>query len=134
MSLHVRLRVAREEYAMPVEHVLEVADLGQVRVVPGSQPALIGVWKLRSQILPVVDLALLLQIPRTVQPSRLLVAEAGHRRAGFAIDDVSGVGLLGDSMQETESELLIGAVLDGDGLIGVIDVPRIFDSLEQTWQ
>jgi purine-binding chemotaxis protein CheW len=134
MTLYVRLRVAREEYAMPVEHVLEVADLGQVRVVPGSRPALIGVWNLRSQILPVVDLALLLRIPRTVQPSRLLVARAGHRRAGFAIDDVSGVGLLADSMQETESELLIGAALDGDGLIGVIDVPRVFDSLEQAWQ
>jgi purine-binding chemotaxis protein CheW len=134
MTLYVRLRVAREEYAMPVEHVLEVADLGQVRVVPGSRPALIGVWNLRSQILPVVDLALLLRIPRTVQPSRLLVASAGHRRAGFAIDDVSGVGLLADSMQETESELLIGAALDGDGLIGVIDVPRVFDSLEQAWQ
>jgi purine-binding chemotaxis protein CheW len=134
MTLYVRLRVAREEYAMPVEHVLEVADLGQVRVVPGSRPALIGVWNLRSQILPVVDLALLLRIPRTVQPSRLLVARAGHRRAGFAIDDVSGVGLLADSMQETESELLIGAALDGDGVIGVIDVPRVFDSLEQAWQ
>lgn len=119
---------------MPVEHVLEVADLGQVRVVPGSQPALVGVWNLRSQILPVVDLALLLHIPRTVQPSRLLVAEAGNRRAGFAIDDVSGVGLLGDSMQETESELLIGAALDGAGLIGVIDVPRVFDSLDQARQ
>ncbi len=131
MSVQVRLRVASEAYAMPVEHVLEVADLGQVRAVPGSRPELLGVRNLRGQILPVVDLALLLEIPRTTPPRRLLVAEAGDRRAGFAIDEVSGVGELADPGEKTESGLLVGATFDDGDLIGVIDVPRLFDSLEQ---
>ncbi len=131
MSVHVRLRVASEAYAMPVEHVLEVADLGQVRAVPRSRPELLGVRNLRGQVLPVVDLALLFGIPRTVPPGRMIVAEAGGRRAGFAIDEVSGVGELGDPAEETESDLLVGAALGGGDLIGVIDVPRVFDSLEQ---
>ena len=76
MSVHVRLRVASEAYAIPVEHVLEIADLGQVRAVPGARPELLGVRNLRGQILPVSDLARLLEIPRTVPPGRLLVAEA----------------------------------------------------------
>jgi chemotaxis signal transduction protein len=131
VSVHVRLRVASEAYAMPVEHVLEVADLGQVRAVPRSRPELLGVRNLRGQVLPVVDLALLFGIPRTVPPGRMIVAEAGGRRAGFAIDEVSGVGELGDPAEETESDLLVGAALGGGDLIGVIDVPRVFDSLEQ---
>ena len=131
MSVHVRLRVASEAYAMPVEHVLEVADLGQVRAVPRSRPELLGVRNLRGQVLPVVDLALLFGIPRTVPPGRMIVAEAGGHRAGFAIDEVSGVGELGDPAEETESDLLVGAALGGGDLIGVIDVPRVFDSLEQ---
>jgi chemotaxis signal transduction protein len=61
----------------------------------------------------------------------MIVAEAGGRRAGFAIDEVSGVGELGDPAEETESDLLVGAALGGGDLIGVIDVPRVFDSLEQ---
>ena len=131
MSVQVRMRVASETYAMPVEHVLEVADLGQVRAVPGARPELLGVRNLRGRILPVVDLALLLQIPRTAPPGRLLVAEAGGRRAGFAIDEVSEVGELPDPAEETESGLLVGALFGEGDLIGVIDVPRVFDALVQ---
>ena len=130
MSVYVRLRVGSEAYAMPVEHVREVVGLGEVAVVPGSRPEMLGVRNLRGQILPVVDLALLLGIDVTAPPTRLLVAEAGGRAAGFAIDAVSEVGELQDPTEEAESDLLIGATLAGGDLIGLIDVPRVFDSLE----
>jgi purine-binding chemotaxis protein CheW len=132
VSVHVRLRVASETYAMPVEFVLEVAELGELAPVPRSRPEMLGVWNLRGQILPVVDLALLLGIPRSAPPRRLLVAEAGGRQAGFAIDAVSAVGELADPAEEAESDLLVGATLAGGELIGVIDVPRVFDSLTRT--
>jgi purine-binding chemotaxis protein CheW len=130
VSVYVRLRVGSEAYAMPVEHVREVVGLGEVAVVPGSRPEMLGVRNLRGQILPVVDLALLLGIDVTAPPTRLLVAEAGGRAAGFAIDAVSEVGELQDPTEEAESDLLIGATLAGGDLIGLIDVPRVFDSLE----
>jgi purine-binding chemotaxis protein CheW len=129
---YVRLRVASEAYAMPVEHVLEVGGLGPVTAVPGAPPAMLGVLNLRGQILPVVDLALLLGIPRTSPPERLLVAESGGRQAGFAIDEVQWVGELPGPAQETESDLLLGATLADGGLIGLIDMPRVFDSLAGT--
>lgn len=131
MSVHVRLRVSSEAYAIAVEHVREVAELGQVRAVPGAPRELIGVRNLRGQILPVVDLAPVFGIARTVPPGRLLVVAAGGRRAGFAIDAVSGVGELRDPTEETESDLLTGATLDGGDLIGVISVTRVLDSLER---
>jgi chemotaxis signal transduction protein len=126
----VRLRIASETYAMPVENVLEVADMGQVRAVPRARPELLGIWNRRGRILPVVDLAQLLGITQTSPPGRVLIAEAQGRQAGFAIDDVSEVGELGDPAEETESELLVGATLADGDLVGVIDVPRAFDSLE----
>ena len=134
MSLYVRLRVASEDYAMPVEHVLQVAPLGDVTAVPGSPPQLLGVRNMRGQILPVVDLALLLRVPRTAPPTRLLVAEAGGRQAGFAIDQVSEVGELADPTEETDSDLLVGAALVGGDLIGIIDVTKVFAALEQVPQ
>lgn len=114
---------------MPVQHVLEVAGFRAVTAVPGSQPEVLGILNLRGQILPVVDLALLLGIPRTGPPQRLLVAESAGRQAGFALDEVRWVGELADPDQETESDLLVGATLTGAELIGVIDVPHVFDSL-----
>lgn len=119
---------------MPVGHVLEVTDVGRVWAVPRTRPELLGVQNLRGQILPVVDIAALLRVLRTAPPGRLLVAEAGGRRAGFTIDDVSGVGLLAEPTMESDSDLLLGTALDGDDLVGVIDVPRLFDALQQVGQ
>lgn len=134
MNTQVRLKVAAEMYAVPVEHVLEVTDLGHVTVVPGSHPEMLGVRNLRGQVLPVVDLALLLRVQRTEPARRLLVAEAAGRQAGFAIDEASDVGEMPEPTEEAESTLLRGAVLTGGNLIGIIDVPRVFDHLERTIQ
>jgi len=130
VRVYVRLRIASESYAMPVEHVLEVADIGLVRTVPRARPELLGVWNRRGRILPVVDLAQLLGITRTAAPGRVIVAETGGQQACFVIDDVSDVGELGGLAEETESDLLTGAMLADGDLVGVIDVPRVFASLE----
>jgi len=115
---------------MPVENVLEVAAIGKVTVLPGSPAEVLGVRSLRGQILPVIDLGVLLGSPG-VKPARLLVAEAGDRKAGFAVDEVCDVGRLPDPTEETDSGLLRGALLDGGDLVGVIDVPAVFDVLER---
>ena len=131
MSVHVRLRVGRETYALPVEHVLEVAELGEVTPVPGAQRAVLGVRNLRGQILPIVDLATVFGIESSGRPERVVVAESDGLRAGFAIDEVSDIEQLPDSVDETESDLLVGAALTNDELVGVVDVQRLFRSLEQ---
>jgi purine-binding chemotaxis protein CheW len=132
MGSYVRVRVAGEAYAMPVEHVLAVAELDQVRSVPGSRPEVLGIKSVRGQILPIVDPARIFAVPRTAPPGRLLVAEALGFRVGFAIDDVTGIGELREPDEETESGLLSGAILDDGELVGVVDVPRVFESLDGT--
>ena len=119
-----------KRYAMPVEHVLEVADLGLVSAVPRARPELLGVWNRRGRILPVVRPRAASRDHADRAAARVLVAEAGGRQACFAIDDVSDVGELGDPAEETESDLLAGATLADGDLVGVIDVPRVFASLE----
>jgi purine-binding chemotaxis protein CheW len=131
-GIHVRLRVGAERYALPVDHVLEVAELGEIAPVPGTQGAVLGVRNLHGEVVPVFDLAAIFGIGRQDPPQRLLVAEQGGRRAGFAVDDVSDVDELADAVEETESELLSGAVVAADGLVGIIDVERLFSSLERT--
>ena len=136
MRSYVRLTVAAEAYAVPVEHVLEAAELGQVRAVPGARRELLGVRNLRGRILPVVDLAAVLGVRagarRVAPPRRLLVTEAREFQAGFAVDEVSGIGSLGEPAEltpDTRPGLLLGATLSGGELIGVVDVPGVFDSL-----
>ncbi len=105
--------------------------MGTVTVLPGAPAEVLGLRGLRGQILPVIDLGLLLGNPGKASPTHLVVAEAGARRAGFAVDQVNDVASLPEPTEETDSKLLRGGLLDGDELVGVIDVPAIFDVLEQ---
>lgn len=131
MSVHVRLRVGAESYALPVEHVLEVAELGEITPVPGSPRAVLGVRNLRGEVLPVFDLAAVFGIERDGGAARLLVAEHDGKRAGFAIDEVTDVGELSAPAEETESQFLRGATLDEGELVGVVDVQRVFAALQE---
>lgn len=134
MTTYVQVRVASEAYAMPVEHVVEIARLGAITAVAGAPPELLGVLSIRGQILPVVDLARLLGLERPGRPRHLVVAESGGVPAGLAIDEVTEVGELPEPTAATESELLTGAVLTDGNLIGVIDVPAVFRRLERSGQ
>ena len=125
-AVHVRVRLGGESYALAVEHVLEVAQLGKLSPVPGAHGSLLGVRNLRGDVLPVFDLASVLGIKGHSLPQCLLVTEQGSLRAGFAIDEVTDVGTLPPVTEETQSSLLAGAALDESGLIGVVDVERLF--------
>jgi purine-binding chemotaxis protein CheW len=145
MSVHVRLTVAGEAYAVPVGSVLEVVPLGEVTDVPGSRAELLGVLNLRGQILAVADLAPILGLGRTAEAGRttaaepagrpaglvMMIAESAGRQAGFVIDEVSEVGEVADPTEPTESPVLAGATLAGGELIGVIDLDRVFDALAE---
>ena len=131
MAAYVRIRVAAEAYAVPVGHVLEVAELGTVTAVPGAPALILGLRSLRGQLLPVIDLAAMLGLTRSAPPARLLVVEAAGQRAGFAVDEVTEVGEIPEPAEETRSSLLAGATLTGGELIGVLDVPRVFGALGQ---
>ena len=132
MPAYLRLRIGAEAYAVPVEFVREVFELGRVEAVPGARPEILGVRNVRGQILPVAELAPLLGLARAAPPGRLLLAEAGGRQAGFAVDEVGGVSELPALTEETQSGLLTGATFADGELTGVIDMPRVFATLEGT--
>jgi purine-binding chemotaxis protein CheW len=127
--LHVRVRVADEHYALPVADVLEVAELGDVTPVPGAGAAVLGVRNLRGQVLPVVDLATVFELPASA-PERIVIAERGGLRAGLAVDAVDGVEQLPEASEEVDSRHLVGAALAGGALVGVIDVESVLDGVE----
>ena len=125
----VRVRVGSESYAVAVENVTEVAELGKLTPIAGAHRSVLGVQNLRGEVLPVFDLAAVLEITGDALPQCLLVAEHGSLRAGFAVDEVTDVGPLPPASEETQSNLLAGAVLDETGLVGVVDVQRVFAAL-----
>lgn len=131
MATYTLLRVAAETYAVPVGNTVEIASLGDLTAVPGSRKEILGVRNLRGQILPVIDLALVLGLSTPVPPKRLLVAEAAGVKACFAIEEVTDVTELPDPVQGAEQDFLLGTMVHDGEPLAVIDVPRLFRSLQQ---
>jgi purine-binding chemotaxis protein CheW len=127
VAVYLRFDVAGEVYAMPIANVIEVAALGQVVAIPRAPGQILGVRLLHGFILAVVDLAAVLRLERSTPPARLLVAAVGDLRVGFAVDDVTGVTELPEATEESESPVLLGAVLADGALIGLIDVARAIE-------
>ncbi len=130
-DVHVKLRVGREAYALPVENVREVAELSGLAGVPGTGKAVLGVLNSHGQVLPVFDFAAVIGIGRDGDASRIVVAEHGGRLAALAVDEVTNVSDLGPEQEAAELGFLRCAVLEDGQLVGVVDVERMFESLER---
>jgi purine-binding chemotaxis protein CheW len=126
-GVHVRVRVAEEHYALPVDRVLEVAELGDLTPVPGAPAQIIGVRNLRGQVIPVIALATLLGLPGA-EPERIVVAEAGERRAGLAVDAIVDVSELPGASEQVDSPYLTGAALVDGVLVGMLDADAVLSS------
>ena len=130
-GLHVRVRTANEQYALRVDEVLEVAELGEITPVPGASPSVMGVRNLRGQVVPVLNLARVLDVPESPAPQRIVIAEDSDRKAGLAVDEVIGVEELPEPSEEVASPHVVGAALAEGSLVGVVDVPSILDAIER---
>jgi purine-binding chemotaxis protein CheW len=126
--VHVRVRIGPEDYALPVESVTEVAELGDVTPVPGAHAAVLGARNLHGQVLPVIDMAAVFGLS-SGSPNCLVVADHDGRRAGLAVDAVAGVGPLPDVSEEADSKHLVGATLIDASLVGVVDVRSVLDAV-----
>jgi purine-binding chemotaxis protein CheW len=126
--MHLRIRLGAEHYALDLEHVLEVVELGDVTPVPGAGATVIGLRNLRGEILPALDLSAMLGVAGgTAQRSLVVVAE-GDRRAGLAVDEAIDLSELPEASAPVDSLLIRGGVIVEGALVGVVDVPAVLGS------
>ena len=87
-------RLGQDEFALPVEAVVEVARApDRVTRVPKAPKFLAGVINLRGAVVPVIDQRQRFDMPRLEQGDgrRLVVVQTGRHRAGLIVDRVSEV-------------------------------------------
>jgi purine-binding chemotaxis protein CheW len=129
-TVHVRVRAGAEDYALPVESVLEVAEHGNVAPVPGASAEVLGVRNLRGQVIPVLDLAAVFGLADDAPFERVVVAEDGERTAGFAVEAVLDVIDLPGSAEESDSPYLAATALIDGTLVGVVDVGAVLAAVQ----
>lgn len=114
-------RVHDEVYAVPMAHVSETLELAPqaIRYVQGREVMLV-----REAVLPLVRFRELVQLPPSAQTAhQVIVLEAGERRTGLVVDELTGqqdiVVKQFDPAREAIS-LFSGATILGDGAPALI--------------
>jgi len=88
----VEFRLAGEKYAIASEYVREVLPLKGVATIPCTPPWVLGVINVRGQILSVIDLRVLFELPReaATRTARIIVLRADEMELGIVADAVTG--------------------------------------------
>lgn len=128
-ALHLLVGVADERYALDVSDVVEVVEIGAITPVPGAPPSVLGVRNLRGQLVPVLDLAAVLEVQRRGEPSAIAVVERAGQPTGLAVDRLFGTTELPEDREPGEDALVPGATLFDGGFVGILDVGRLLDAV-----
>lgn len=129
--------LADEPFAVEVGCAREVVALEDHTAVPRAPAYLVGVTNLRGDILPIVDIRPLLGLPVTPvgRGSRALVLDVVGGQVAVAIDRVLGLEAFdevvpfGEAARRAYGELGVGLLKRGDGLVTLLDAPKVLEAL-----
>ncbi|MFN3843802.1 MAG: chemotaxis protein CheW [Rehaibacterium terrae] len=101
----LRFALAEQYFAVEVLKVQEVLRVPDILPLRGAAPAMIGMMNLRGQIVPVLDLAMRLGLPRQVpdETSRVVVLEEHGDTLGLLVRSVADVVSISDAAIESLS-------------------------------
>jgi purine-binding chemotaxis protein CheW len=90
----IGLRLAGQEYALKLEDVVEIIALPAITMVPGTDPAMLGVIDSRTGLLPLLSLRALLGLPLDLYDrtkARIVVTRVAGVLVGLVIDGVTSI-------------------------------------------
>lgn len=142
---YLTFRLASELYAVPLDSVSEIAPYpAQIARVPTAPPWLRGLFNLRGQVVPALDLCTKLGFASS-QPSQRSCAlimrvqvEALDFVAAMIVDRVEDLTEIEPTQIEAppafgsglKVECLLGTVRRGESIVCVLDLPRMFKGEE----
>lgn len=87
----VTVEDSRETYALHMNHVQEIVELGILSELPGAGPEVMGLMQLRGQALLILSLAGLLGRPRDQAPRFVLVVNIDGLQLGLSVAAILGI-------------------------------------------
>lgn len=132
----VLFSLGNEEYAISITQVKEIIQYKEATKLPNTPAYMDGIISLRGKIIPVIDLALRLELAAAkVEDKRALIIEASGREIGIVVDEVTEVIRLQDSAIDppptaTTNGYIRGIGKDGSRLLILLDVDKLFSEDE----
>jgi len=123
-----------QELALPIDEVRETLPIQPITRVVLTPSCLAGVFSLRGDIVPAIDLGVLLGLARTEvgEDSRIVVIDAGHGTAGIVVDRLRDLRTLESDLEPPPgnldpevAQLLEGIAATPTGTVRVLDAAAI---------
>lgn len=83
--------IGEDTYTLPVEMLTEIIIPQKIFPVPTTPPQVLGVINLRGNIVPIVDIRHVLDLPKTTHPTQTAIVRHGQMVVGLMVDSVTEV-------------------------------------------
>lgn len=139
----VTFSLAGKDYAIDIMKVKEIAKAGRFTYVPNSLPFVLGVYNLRGEIIPIVDLRLFfnIEIPERAFDAleNMLIVSIGDQQFGVVVDGIDKVvGIQKSSINpphplfgDINIKYIQGVVEVNNRLYILLDIERIFGAKQE---
>lgn len=127
---YLRVQLAQEWYGIDVHHIIEVMHLLALNSLPDAPAEILGLMRLREQVIPVIDLRLHLNQSATYSlTTPVIVVKAQEHVVGLVIDEVDNLIYI-DKTQILQQPIGVSRYVSSvarwmDELIMLLDVTRI---------
>ncbi|HMG94465.1 MAG TPA: chemotaxis protein CheW [Chryseolinea sp.] len=140
-NAYLTFALGDEKFAIPVDHVQEVVEFGQVTKVPNAPGYMLGIINLRGRVLPLLDTKLKLGLSPTAitQKCRIMIldiqtAEDKNYQIGAMVDFAREVVEIDDSEIQEAPEFenlkttapITGIVNNHGDITMIMDITRVF--------
>jgi purine-binding chemotaxis protein CheW len=141
-NAYLTFALGEEKFAIPVDHVQEVVEFGQVTKVPNAPAYMLGIINLRGRVLPLLDTKLKLGLPSTqrTQKSRIMVldiptADQNNLQIGAMVDIAREVIEIRDEDIQDAPEFenlkttapITGIVNNHGDITMIMDITKVFN-------
>jgi purine-binding chemotaxis protein CheW len=123
------VRAEQRAYGLPLERVVEVADLTEVLDVPRAEPSIRGLTPLRGRLVPLVHLGAFLggREPPDERGRAAVLVELGGRFLALEVDDADEV-VRGAALPLPDDAALpwaVGVAARTAGLVPILDLEAL---------
>jgi len=87
-NMYLTFFLGDEEYALPVENIVEVSTLTTVRPIPMTSQYYKGIIKLRGNLVSIIDTRLLLNMEKNDTSDSSIICKIDDLWFGYLVDDI----------------------------------------------
>ncbi|HHJ64434.1 MAG TPA: chemotaxis protein CheW [Aquifex aeolicus] len=129
------ISIERELIGISLKKILTISKVLDIVKVPYTPGFIVGVINLRGEIIPILSLKQMLGLSETQEPTRIVVLDSIHGKAGVLVDSI--VGVIRVPQEKFEPNPLIGrysiyvshVAQTEYGLMEILDADRLMDSV-----